>query len=117
VTGPVHGLGYGPLMFTVTTESVPGHRIVDLKGLVQGNTVRTKHVGRDIGASFKSIVGGELRGYTEMMTEARNEALQRMVGEAQALGANAVVSLRIATADVVGAGAEILAYGTAVVVE
>lgn len=103
-------------MLIVNTETVPGHQITAVRGLVQGSTVRTKHIGRDIGASLKSIVGGEIRGYTDMMTEARQEALSRLHAEAEAIGANAVVNLRFATADVVGAGAEILAYGTAVVI-
>lgn len=102
-------------MLIVNTETIPGYTVTEVKGLVQGSTVRTKHIGRDIGASFKSIVGGELRGYTEMMMEARTEALERLNAEATAIGANAVVNVRFATADVVGAGAEILAYGTAVV--
>lgn len=103
-------------ILTVTTETIPGYDIVAVQGVAQGSTVRTKHIGRDIGASFKSIVGGELRGYTEMMSEARTEAMQRLEDEAIQMGANAVVNLRFATADVVGAGAEILAYGTAVTV-
>jgi uncharacterized protein YbjQ (UPF0145 family) len=103
-------------MLIVTTDGVPGHRIVEVKGLVQGSTVRTKHIGRDIGASLKSVIGGELRGYTEMMSEARAQALERLEAEATAAGATAIVALRLATADVVGAGAEILAYGTAVVI-
>ncbi len=103
-------------MLIVNTETIPGYRIEAVRGLVQGSTVRTKHIGRDIGASFKSIVGGELRGYTEMMQEARMEAIDRRNAEATAIGANAVVNVRFATADVVGAGAEILAYGTAVAI-
>ncbi len=103
-------------MLIVNTETIPGYRIEAVRGLVQGSTVRTKHIGRDIGASFKSIVGGELRGYTEMMQEARMEAIDRLNAEATAIGANAVVNVRFATADVVGAGAEILAYGTAVAI-
>ncbi len=99
----------------VTTDTIPGHTITQALGVAQGNTVRTKHIGRDIGAGLKSIVGGELAGYTEMMTEARAEAVNRLTAEAQALGANAVINLRYATADVMGAGAEILAYGTAVI--
>lgn len=104
-------------MFVVTTETIVGYPIVRVLGLVQGNTVRTKDIGRDIGASFKSLVGGEIRSYTEMMAEARTEAMQRLVGEATALGANAIVNLRFATADILGSAAEILAYGTAVVVQ
>ncbi len=103
------------MITVVTTDSIPGFTITQALGVAQGNTVRTKHIGRDIGAGLRSIVGGEIAGYTEMMVEARNEALQRMMADAQAKGANAVINLRYATADVMGAGAEILAYGTAVV--
>ncbi|MEM8925224.1 MAG: YbjQ family protein [Actinomycetota bacterium] len=102
-------------MILVTTDAIPGYTITQALGVAQGNTVRTKHIGRDIGAGLKSIVGGELTGYTEMMTEARSEAAARMTAEAQAMGANAIINVRYATADVMGAGAEILAYGTAVV--
>jgi len=103
-------------MLMVNTETIAGHEIVESRGVVIGSTVRTKHIGRDIGASLKSIVGGELTGYTEMMSEARQEASQRMEADAVEIGANAIVNVRFSTADVVGAGAEILAYGTAVVV-
>lgn len=103
-------------MFTVNTETIPNFSITEVKGLVQGNTVRTKHIGRDIGASLKSIVGGEIRGYTDMMTEARLEALNRMEADAERLGANAVVNVRFSTANLIGGGAEFLAYGTGVVV-
>jgi len=92
-------------------------RIVQAKGLVQGNTIRAKHVGRDIAAGLKNIVGGELRGYTELLTEARREALERMLAQAQQLGANAVVNVRFSTSAVTSGAAEIYAYGTAVVVE
>ncbi len=98
-------------ILTVTTETIPGYHITAVQGVAQGSTVRTKHIGRDIGASLKSIAGGELTGYTEMMSEARAEAIDRLGVEAMQMGANAVVNLRFATADVVGAGAEILAYG------
>ncbi|MDY7103089.1 MAG: YbjQ family protein [Actinomycetota bacterium] len=104
-------------MLIVNTETVPGLRITQVRGLAQGSTVRAKNVGRDIGASFKSLVGGELRGYTEMMTEARNEALERLSAHATSLGANAVVNVRFTTADIAGGAAEILAYGTAVIVD
>jgi len=98
-------------------ETLPGMRIVRHLGLVQGNTIRAKHIGRDIMAGLKTIVGGEIRGYTELMTEARTEALNRMKQEAQTLGANAVVNIRFTTASVMTGAAELLAYGTAVVVE
>ncbi|MDH3193975.1 MAG: YbjQ family protein, partial [Acidimicrobiia bacterium] len=84
-------------MIVVNTESVPGHRIVALKGLVQGNTIRAKHLGRDIGAGLKNLVGGELTGYTELLTESRRQAMERMMAQAQQLGANAVVNVRFTT--------------------
>lgn len=104
-------------MILVNTETIPGFRIVRLCGLAQGNTIRAKNIGRDIGAGFKNIVGGEIRAYTELMTEARTEATQRMVAQAQQMGANAVVNVRFTTSQVAGAAAELYAYGTAVVVE
>ena len=104
-------------MILVNTETIPGMRVTDCKGLVQGNTVRAKHMGRDIAAGFKNMVGGELKGYTELLTEARREALTRMMGQAEQLGANAVVNVRFSTSAVTGGAAELYAYGTAVVVE
>jgi len=103
-------------VIVVNTEFIPGKQIVEVKGLVQGNTVRAKHVGRDIAASFKNLVGGELKGYTELLVEARREALQRMLAQAQQLGANAVVNVRFATSSVTAGAAELYVYGTAVVV-
>lgn len=100
----------------LNTELVPGHTIVEAKGLVSGNTIRAKHLGRDIGAGLKNLVGGELTGYTELLNESRNEATQRMVAQAQALGANAVVNVRFTTSAISGGAAELYAYGTAVVV-
>ena len=104
-------------MILVNTETVPGHTIHEVKGLVQGNTIRAKHVGRDIAAGFKNIVGGELKGYTELLTEARRQAIERMIGQAQQLGANAVVNVRFTTSAVTQGAAELYAYGTAVVVD
>ena len=104
-------------MIVVNTESVPGHRVVELKGLVQGNTIRAKHLGRDIGAGLKNLVGGEIKAYTELMSEARREALERMLEQARRLGANAVVNVRFTTSQVAGGAAELYAYGTAVTVE
>lgn len=101
-------------MIVVNTETVPGHEITEIKGLVQGNTIRAKHIGRDIGASLKNLVGGELTGYTELLTEARREALQRMLTQATDLGANAVVNVRFTTSSVAAGAAELYAYGTAV---
>ena len=103
-------------MIVVNTETIAGYQIVEVKGIVQGNTVRAKHVGRDIAASLKNIVGGELRGYTELLTESRREALERMLMQAQQLGANAVVNVRFSTSSVTAGAAELYAYGTAVVV-
>lgn len=95
-------------------ELIPGHRIVRHLGMVQGNTVRAKHVGKDILAGFKNIFGGELKAYTELLTEAREEAVQRMTAQAQHLGANAVVNVRFSTSSVTAGAAELFAYGTAV---
>jgi len=103
-------------MFIVNTEAVAGHTIVEVKGIVQGSTVRAKHVGRDIAAGFKNLVGGELKGYTELLTESRREALARMMAQAGELGANAVVNVRFATSAITAGASEMLAYGTAVVV-
>jgi len=104
-------------MILVNTETIPGMRIVEAKGVVQGNTVRAKHVGRDIAASLKNVVGGELKGYTELLTEARRQSVERMLAQAQQLGANAVVNVRFATTAVTSGAAEMYAYGTAVVVQ
>ena len=104
-------------MIVVNTETIAGHTITEVKGIVQGNTVRAKHVGRDIAAGLKNIVGGELKGYTELLTEARREALERMLAQAEQLSANAVVNLRFSTSAVTQGAAEIYAYGTAVVAQ
>lgn len=101
-------------MIVVTTPTVPGKEIYQVVGLVRGNTVRAKNVFRDIGAGLKSLVGGELRDYSQMMVEAREEALGRMVSEAERQGANAVVNARFTTSSIMGGASEILAYGTAV---
>ena len=104
-------------MILVNTELVPGYQVVELKGLVQGNTIRAKHVGRDLAAGLKNLVGGELKGYTELLTESRRQAIERMMGQAQQLGANAVVNVRFTTSSVTQGAAELYAYGTAVVIE
>ncbi len=104
-------------MILVNTELIPGYRVVEPKGLVQGNTIRAKHLGRDIAAGFKNLVGGELKGYTELLTESRRQAIERMIGQAQQLGANAVVNVRFTTSAVTQGAAELYAYGTAMVVE
>lgn len=101
-------------MIVVNTEIVPGKQIGRVLGLVQGNTIRAKHLGRDIAASFKNLVGGELKGYTELLTEARREAVERMIAQAQQLGADAVVNVRFTTSAVTSGAAELYAYGTAV---
>jgi len=98
-------------------EQVPGRRIVQHFGLVQGSTIRAKHFGRDFAAGLKNIVGGELKGYTELLRESRSEATSRMVEQARALGANAIVNVRFTTSSVAQGASEILAYGTAVLVE
>lgn len=103
-------------MELTTLETVPGKTITRHLGLVQGSTVRAKHVGRDILAGLKNIVGGELKGYTDLLAESRNEALDRMVEQARAAGANAVVNIRFATSNIAAGAAEVMAYGTAVVV-
>jgi uncharacterized protein YbjQ (UPF0145 family) len=103
---------------TITTlETVPGHKIVEHFGVISGSTVRAKHIGKDIFAGFKNIIGGELKGYTELMEETREQSIQRMVAQAQLKGANAVVGVRFATSDVAPGAAEVFAYGTAVRVE
>jgi uncharacterized protein YbjQ (UPF0145 family) len=102
-------------MIVVNTETIPGYRITETLGIVQGNTVRTKHAGRDIMASLKNFVGGELKGYTELLTESRREALQRMLDQAGQLGGNAVVNVRFSTSAVTAGAAELYAYGTAVI--
>ncbi len=104
-------------MIVTNIESVPGRNIVEHYGLVQGSTIRAKHLGRDIMASLKNIVGGELTGYTELLKESRDEALERMKAQAAELGANAVINVRFATSSVAQGAAEILCYGTAVKVE
>lgn len=104
-------------MKLVNTETIPGYSITSVKGLVGGNTIRAKHIGRDIGAGLKNLIGGELTGYTELLTESRKEATDRMIADAQSKGANAIVNVRYTTSAVAGGAAELYAYGTAVVVE
>ena len=104
-------------MIVVNTETVAGYTLREVKGLVQGNTIRAKHLGRDVAAGLKNIVGGELTGYTELLIEARRQALERMLAQAEQLGANAVVNVRFTTSAVTQGAAELYAYGTAVVVE
>ena len=104
-------------MIITTADQVEGKTVVKTVGLVQGNTIRARHVGRDIRAAVKSVVGGEITDYTHMMTEAREQAIQRMVEDAEKKGANAVVGMRFSTSMIMQNAAEVLAYGTGVVLE
>jgi len=104
-------------MIITTTETISGKKVVKTLGLVKGNTIRARHVGRDIVAGFRNIIGGEITEYTKMLAESREQALDRMQEEAKKLGANAVVGMRFITASIMGGAAELLAYGTAVIVE
>jgi len=104
-------------MIYTNIESIPGKQIVEHFGIVQGSTVRAKHIGRDIMASLKNLVGGELVGYTELLQDSREEAMRRMGEQAKQMGANAVVNIRFATSSVAQGAAELFAYGTAVRVE
>jgi uncharacterized protein YbjQ (UPF0145 family) len=101
-------------MIYSTTETIPGKEITEIVGVVTGNVVQAKHIGRDIMASLKSIVGGEIRGYTEMLTEARDLAIQRLVASASEKGADAVVGIRFTTSAIMDGSSEIMAFGTAV---
>ena len=104
-------------MYMSTTNEIFGKRIVRHVGLVKGNTIRARHLGRDIMALIRNIVGGEITDYTQVMAESREQALDRMIEEAQNLGANAVIHIDFSTSSIMGGAAEILAYGTAVIVE
>ena len=101
-------------IITTTTNQIPGKKITKILGVVKGNTIRARHVGRDIAAGFKNIVGGEIKSYTQMTTQAREEAFNRMINQAVDLGADAVINIRFATSMVMQGAAEMLAYGTAV---
>lgn len=101
-------------MIITNIEQVPGKTVVQELGLVQGSTVRGKHIGKDIGAFFKGLVGGEIKGYSELLVEGREEAIDRMKQEAESLGADAIVNVRITTSSITGGAAELMAYGTAV---
>ena len=104
-------------MIIVTSDNIPGKRVVKTLGLVRGNTIRARHVGKDILAGLKGLVGGEIAEYTKMVAESREQCLDRLVEEAEALGANAVVGIRFTTASMMQSAAELLAYGTAVIIE
>ncbi len=104
-------------MLLSTTETIHGKMIVKHLGLVRGNTIRGRHIGRDIMATLRNIVGGEITDYTKLMAESREQAIDRMIEEAQKLGANAIVAVRFSTTEVMLRAAEIMAFGTAVIVE
>jgi uncharacterized protein YbjQ (UPF0145 family) len=104
----------GGNLIVTNIESVPGKSIVEHFGLVSGNTIRAKHIGRDIMAGLKNLVGGELKGYTQLLQESRQQALERMIEEADQLGANAIINVRFSTSSVAQGAAELYAYGTAV---
>ena len=104
-------------MIITTSEQVEGKKIVRTIGWVKGNTIRARHLGRDIMAGFRGVVGGEITEYTKMMAEAREQAIQRMIEDAEKKGANAVVSMRFSTSMIMQNAAEVLAYGTGVVLE
>jgi len=110
-------MGAAAQISVVNTDFIPGYRISRMIGLVRGNTVRTKHALHDIAASLKTIIGGEIGSYTEMLSEAREQATVRMIDEARQRGANAVINVRYATSAVMAQAAEILCYGTAVIIE
>ncbi|MBU0953291.1 MAG: YbjQ family protein [Nanoarchaeota archaeon] len=101
-------------MLLTTTDFVPGKKVKEILGIARGSTIRAKHIGKDIAAGLKSIIGGELGGYTEMINESREEAIKRMEQHAKQLGADAVINVRFMTAEVISGAAEVLAYGTAV---
>ena len=104
-------------ILVVTSDEVPGRKIVKTVGLVRGQSVRARHLGRDIQAGIRSIVGGKVGVYAELLEKSREEAISQMAAEAEKLGANAVVTVRMSTADIMGSAAEVLVYGTAVVTE
>jgi len=104
-------------MILTTTETIEGKKIVRTLGLARGNTIRARHLGHDIMAQLRNMVGGEITNYTKLLAESREQSLDRMVTDAQRLGANAVVGVRFATSVLMGGAAELLAYGTAVVID
>ncbi len=104
-------------MIIVTTNSIPGRKIKATLGLVRGSCVKAKHIGKDIGALLKNLIGGELKGYEELLNEARETALERLIVDAEKIGANAVVGLRFSSSSIMSGASEILVYGTAVIIE
>lgn len=105
------------MMIVATTENVAGRRVARVLGLVRGNTIRARHIGRDVQALVRNLAGGEVREYTKLMSESREQAIDRMIQEAERLGANAILGVRITTSMVMQGAAEIMVYGTAVVLE
>ncbi len=105
------------MVLIVTTNEMTGKKVTEILGIVQGSTVQSKHIGRDFGAGLKTIVGGEIKGYSELMVEARTIAMKRMIKEAEKVGANAIVGMRYQTSQVMNAASEVIAYGTAVIIE
>lgn len=104
-------------MILVTSDEIPGKRIVKTLGLVRGNTIRARHIGRDIMAALRNVIGGEISDYTKMIAESREQSVDRMIAEAEKLGANAIVAVRFSTSSMMQGAAELLVYGTAVVIE
>jgi len=104
-------------IIVVTTPDIPGKNVIRTLGLVRGNTIRARHVGKDIMAGLRNLVGGEVTGYAKLLSESREQALDRMVDQAKELGANAIIGLQFQTSVIMGGAAEMMAYGTAVVVE
>lgn len=104
-------------MIVVTSDDIAHKKVVKTLGMVKGNTIRARHLGHDVAAVLKSMIGGEISDYTKMMAEAREQAIDRMIAEATALGANAIVQVRFSTSSMLQGASEFLAYGTAVVVE
>lgn len=102
-------------MIVTTTETIPNEKIKEIIGIARGSTIRAKHIGKDILAMVKQIIGGELKGYTEMMNEAREEALQRMIDHGKAMNADAIINVRFMSSEIMPGAAEMMAYGTAVV--
>lgn len=104
-------------MIVATTDNLSGYKIKEVYGLVRGSCIRAKHLGRDIGAGLKSLVGGELMGYSDLLEESREEAINRMINAAENMGANAVIGMRFSSSQIMSGAAEMLAYGTAVKIE
>ncbi len=101
-------------MIVVTREQIPGYRVTEALGVVRGSTIRAKHIGKDIMAGLRNLVGGEVKEYSEMLVEARNESMKRMIAHAETLGADGITNVRFMTSQVMAGAAELMAYGTAV---